>query len=135
MAITDTSLMALMREKLNYLGQKQAVTADNVANANTPGYKAKDLKPFSFADAMKQAGKAENGGMKITNPNHIVPASMEGVNAGTRKMVSYETLPSGTSVDLEQQMSEVSKTTMDYQGIMAIYKKFSLMLKSAVGAK
>ena len=130
MSISDTGLRRLMREKLAYLSQRQALLAENVASANIPGYKAKDLKTFTFGDAMNEA---QGGGMKVTDPRHIVPASMAGANAASARMKAVETLPSGTTVDLEQQMMEVSKTAIDYQALLAVYQKFSLMFKNTIG--
>lgn len=130
MSMTDGGVMSLLSGKMSYLGQKLTVHAQNVANANTPDYKAKELKPFtSFSEAMDQA----SNGMKVTDNKHITPASMSGANAGTKKARSFETVPTGNSVDLEQQMMEVSSTTMDYQATVSIYQKMLGMMKSAIG--
>ena len=129
MALTDSGLLRLMTEKMAYLGQRQAVLAQNVANANTPGFKAKDLAPFSFNDALKEA----SAGMVVTDPRHIVPASMAGVNASTKKAHSFETVPSGNSVELEQQMMQVSETAVDYQAVTSVYHKIMGLFKTAIG--
>ena len=129
MALTDSGLLRLMTEKMAYLGQRQAVLAQNVANANTPGFKAKDLAPFSFNDALKEA----SAGMRVTDPRHIVPASMAGVNATTKKAHSFETVPSGNSVELEQQMMQVSETAVDYQAVTSVYHKIMGLFKTAIG--
>ena len=130
MSLTDGGVMSLLSGKMAYLGQKLSVHAQNVANADTPSYKAKELKPFvPFSEALDEASK----GMKVTDQKHIIPASMAGANAGTKKARSFETVPSGNSVDLEQQMMEVSSTTMDYQATVSIYQKMLTMMKSAIG--
>ncbi len=130
MSLMDGGILSLMSQKMSYLGQKQAVLAQNVANANTPAYKAKELMPFaSFADTLKSA----SSGMAVTNDRHITPASMAGVNAATKTMKSFEVLPTGNSVDLEQQMMEVSKTTVEFQADASIYQKFMGLLKLAIG--
>ena len=129
MALTDSGLLRLMTEKMAYLGQRQAVLAQNVANANTPGFKAKDLAPFSFNDALKEA----SAGMRVTDPRHIVPASMAGVNATTKKAHSFETVPSGNSVELEQQMMQVSEMAVDYQAVTSVYHKIMGLFKTAIG--
>ena len=132
MSLMDGGILSLMTQKLSYLGQRESVLAQNVANANTPGYKAKDLTPFgTFAEALKSANTG--AGMVVTDAKHIVPASMAGVNASSKKAHSYETVPSGNSVDLEQQMMEVSKTTMEYQADASIYHKFMGLLRVAIG--
>lgn len=127
MSFSDSGILRLMSEKMSYLGQKQTVLAQNVANANTPGYKAREIEGFTFSTALKEAG----GGIKVTDAKHITPASMAGVNAGTQKMRSFETVPSGNSVDLEQQMMEVSQTNVDFQATASIYSKFMALLRMA----
>ncbi|MDD3182715.1 MAG: flagellar basal body rod protein FlgB [Alphaproteobacteria bacterium] len=130
MSMMEGGILSLMKDKLAYLGQRQAVLAQNVANANTPGYKAKALSPFtSFAQEMQ----AVSNGMQVTNDKHIVPASMSGVNATTKKMRSFEVTPTGNSVDLEQQMSEVTATNIEYQADTSILHKFMSMMRLAVG--
>ena len=44
----DIPLLAMLKGRLGYLSDRQRVIAENVANANTPGYQARDLKAFSF---------------------------------------------------------------------------------------
>jgi flagellar basal-body rod protein FlgB len=115
------NLDTLLKERIIYLNQRQSVLAENVANADTPGYKTRDLTPFTFDDALKQA----DVGMTVTDPRHIIPASMSGVNGKTTKVKTIETLPDGNSVDLEGEMMKVSETSVDYQTVTSIYKSIS----------
>jgi flagellar basal-body rod protein FlgB len=128
MSSSISGLFDLLTQKMSYLNQKQAVIAENVANVDTPGYKQLELKAFSFGDALKQAGSS----MATTDPRHIVPASMAGTNAQTVKSKDTEVLPSGNTVDIEQQMAEVSKTSVDYQTMTAIYHKMTGLFKIAI---
>lgn len=127
-------LDALLTQKMYYLNKRQSVLAENVANSDTPGYKAKDLAPFTFDDALKQASV----GMATTDTRHIVPASMAGLNAKTIRAKTYETTLSGNSVDLENQMMEVSKTAVEYDAITSIMRKidklFDIALKGSSGS-
>ena len=128
MTINSSNLIDLLTQKMSYLNQKQSVLAENVANANTPGYKELELAPFSFGDAMKQAQVT----MAVTNPGHIVPASMAGTNERTTKVKSYDTVPTGNSVNVEQQMMDVSKTSVEYQTVTSLLKKITGLFKIAV---
>jgi len=128
MSMSDSGLLSLLTQKMAFLNQRSSVLAENVANANTPGYKAKDLAPFTFDDAMNQL----NVGMAVDDPRHIVPAGMAGVNSKTVKAKSYETLPNGNSVDLEQQMMQVSDTSVNYQTVTAIYRQITSWFRIAV---
>ena len=129
----SVNLDALLKEKISYLNQRQAVLAENVANADTPGFKARDLTPFTFDSALKQASFE----MTTTDPHHIIPASMSGVNNKSVKIKTNETLPSGNSVDLEQEMMKVSSNSVDYQTVTSIYKSigewFNIALKGSSG--
>lgn len=126
MEMSGDNLMRLLTQKMNYLNQRSSVLAENVANANTPTYKAKDLEAFTFGKALNEVG------FKTTDPKHIIPASMAGVNAKSVNAKSYETLPSGNSVDLEQQMLQVSENSVNYQLITNIYKQVTGWFRTAV---
>ncbi len=123
-----TGVFDLLSQKMSYLSRKQAVLAENVANVDTPKYQQLELKPFSFGDALKQAGT----GMRVTDPRHIVPGSMAGANAQTVRSKDTEVLPSGNTVDVEKQMMEVSKTSMDYQTMTSLYRKMTQLFKIAI---
>jgi flagellar basal-body rod protein FlgB len=128
MSSSVSGLFDLLTQKMSYLNQKQGVLAENVANVDTPGYKQLEMQPFTFGDAMRQASI----GMAVTDPHHIVPASMAGVNAKTFASKNGEVSPSGNSVDIESQMMEVSKTAVDYQTMTSIYHKMTGLFKISI---
>ncbi|MDR3424483.1 MAG: flagellar basal body rod protein FlgB [Alphaproteobacteria bacterium] len=128
MSSSISGLFDLLTKKMSYDNQKQSVLSENVANADTPGYKQLELKSFSFGDALKNTGFS----MTVTDPRDIVPASMAGANAKTVQSKDTQVTPSGNSVDLEGQMMEVSKTSVDYQTMTSIYRKMISMINIAV---
>lgn len=128
MAATNSELLNLLVQKMAYLNRKQALHAQNIANANTPGYKARELAPFTFNDALKQAGV----GMAVTDPRHIVPASMAGTNAASSKVRSYEVSPDKNAVDVEQEALKVSTTGIEYQMVTSIFHKVAGFFKIAL---
>ncbi len=128
MNTSNNGLMGLLYARMDYLSQKQKVYSQNVANASMPGYKARDVAPFSFGDAMKSA----RIGMEVTDAKHIVPASLAGVNAATVKVRDYETSPDGNAVDVEQEMMKVSQTGVEYQLVTGLYRKMTGLFKIAL---
>ena len=58
MDIANIPLLGMLRERMSWLTARQDTLAQNVANADSPGYLARDLKPISFEDMMKKI----NGG-------------------------------------------------------------------------
>lgn len=125
MVSVNPGLMDLLVKKMAYLNQAQTVHAENVANANTPGYQALEVAPFTFDDALKQA----NVGMTVTDPRHIVPASLSGAN-------SVAVRPKGSSgkesTDVEMESTKVSQTGIEYQMITSIYHKLAGLFKIAL---
>src|SRR5690242_3309538 len=70
MAIDQIPLFSMIKGRLGYLSQRERLIAQNVANADTPGFMPKDLKPFTVkADSGAQAG----GGLAPvrTDPGHL----------------------------------------------------------------
>ena len=80
MELGDIPLFAMLKSRLGYLSDRQRVIAENVANANTPGYAPHDLKPFSF-QAQVQAAAAGPGAMAVTEPGHMLPPRAASANA------------------------------------------------------
>ncbi len=128
MSENNVGLMDVLIQKMSYLNQKQMVHAENIANASTPGYKARQVAPFTFNDALKQASV----GMATTNERHIVPASMSGANAATKIVKSYDSSPDGNAVDVEQESMNSSKTNVEYQMITTVYKKMMSLFRIAL---
>ncbi len=140
MDLGDIPLFAMLKSRLGYLTERQKVIAENVANANTPGYIAQDLKPFNFQSHVQAAsgGGASGvsvaatpaGTLAVTQPGHMqAPGSRPGVKAVTTPD-SEKTLD-GTSVVLEDQMVKLTDTRMDYNAAIGFYQQSLSMLKTA----
>ena len=57
----EAGLFNAMQGKLDYLKQRQKVLSKNIANADTPGYKAQDIEPIDFNRKAKEGGAFTNG--------------------------------------------------------------------------
>lgn len=123
-----------MQQNLSYLNQRQDVLSQNVANANVPGYEAKDLKPLSFQSYMTGTGHQSEVKVQTTNANHI-----SGTNhAGNYPMVRQdrkagEVTPTGNNVVIEDEVLKMSKNSLEYQQTTNLYRKMIEMLKTAIG--
>ena len=69
MNLPDVPLLSMLRERMNWLHQRQDVLSQNVANADTPGYVARDLKPLDFEEALGATGGG--AALMTTNTRHI----------------------------------------------------------------
>jgi flagellar basal-body rod protein FlgB len=129
MAITDLPLVSMLKSKLHWHQARQKVLAENVANANTAGFKPLDLKEPGFAEALKGAIPLER-----TSPLHIGFGARPS-EAETTKSARFETRPSGNAVNLEDEMLKVSSNQSEYQLATSLYQKSLSMLRTAVGGR
>jgi flagellar basal-body rod protein FlgB len=119
----------LINKRLSWLSQRQDLLAQNVANADTPGYKARDLKEPSFADLVR--GTSGTIRPVATQPGHIVsPQSGRWTVADD---TSTTPTLNGNTVDMENELIKVSKTGIDYQFAINLYRKQIGMIKTALG--
>ncbi len=130
MDLGNLGLFKLMARKMDWLTQRQEVVSQNIANADTPDYKGKDLKPFTFRDAL---GDSRRLTPTATNASHLAGTRGEGGMAQEQRIRNpYETAPDGNNVVLEDQMMRMSQNSMDYQTITNLYRKQVAMIKSAI---
>jgi flagellar basal-body rod protein FlgB len=126
-------LLGLFTDKMDYLTQRQGVIGTNIASANTPGYKPKDLVGFDTI-LQKKLSVTTSGEVVRTNAKH-----MSGVSGGngtyktTTQKDPYEVKPSGNAVVIEQQLTQLAQTNSDYAMVTGLYKKMVGLLKTAIG--
>ncbi|MGH6797198.1 MAG: flagellar basal body rod protein FlgB [Roseiarcus sp.] len=134
MDLTQIPLFKAMAKRLAWLSQRQTVLAENVANANTPGYQAADLKPLDFGTLVSGAGKSLK--LAATAPGHFAggPGTTGTGFARETPASASERGLNGNSVGLEDQMMKVSQTATDYAFTASLYKKQIALLKAAIGA-
>ncbi|WP_026792406.1 flagellar basal body rod protein FlgB [Pleomorphomonas oryzae] len=136
MSMTDLPVLQALKGKLRFHETRQKVLAENVANAETPGYTARDIKaPDFFRVAVD--GDADAGvSTVLTNPMHIAgPAIGNGTPFRPEKVGGYDVTPDGNAVSLEDQMMKVTSNQMDFQTVTSLYQRSLGLLKTAVGKK
>jgi flagellar basal-body rod protein FlgB len=135
MNITEMPLMAMLKQRMSWLSARQNVLAQNVANADTPGFAAKDLKPVDFSDVLKGATASGQfkGGLAVTDPRHIALNTASGTDFADVASPDSESNPNGNTVSLEQEMIRVSDTQAEYQAASNLYAKAVDMMKTAIG--
>jgi len=125
-------LLSALTEKMKWHQARQSLLAENVANAETPGYKGRDLKAFGFEEHMQQLSTAKIETV-ATQPMHISVAGTDADGFGARQMNNFEVTPEGNGVTLEDEMMKVTSNQLDYQTITAVYTRSLRILKTALG--
>lgn len=133
MDIGHIPLFAAFSKRMAWLTQRQTVLAENVANANTPGYLAKDLKPLDFKSLVGNANGTSNGALRLAADQlgHIAPAGAN--NAAAVIQLPDDRSLSGNGVSLESQMMKVSTNASEYALVTTLYKQNISMIKTVLG--
>jgi flagellar basal-body rod protein FlgB len=124
---THIGLFDLAEQRLAWVDRRQAVLAQNIANANTAGFKPHDLRPFAAALAT-----AHTVAPMRTQANHL---------AGTKATASPDEVidrthlqaPDGNAVALDEQLVKVADTQAAHALVTTIYRMYLGMFSMALG--
>jgi len=134
MELTNLPVFGLMRQRMSWLNQRQEVIAQNVANADTPKYRAHDLKTFDFKEVIRQnRPKFQQVNLRVTKESHISGSrGQSGSSYFKEENVRrpYETAPDGNQVILEEQMIKMNETVTNHNLITRIYRKQLSMFRT-----
>jgi flagellar basal-body rod protein FlgB len=128
MTLDDIPVFAMLKSRLSYLSDRQQVIAQNVANSDTPGYTAMDLKPFTVQG---QGGGVQPIAATLTSPMHMSPPSTAGAGSQPVATPDSETTLNGNSVVLEEEMMKMTQARMDYDAAIGFYQQSLTMLQTA----
>lgn len=141
MDLGDIPIFQAMKRQMKHLMAERKVISENIANADTPGYVAKQLDSPDFsaivASLDQQNSRAAAGArptrMAATKAGHVSGA-MSGGNARESEVDKYEVNPDGNSVVLEEEMIRAADNQMQYDLVTQLYKKNLTLLKAAIKA-
>ncbi|CAI9402483.1 Flagellar basal body rod protein FlgB [Pleomorphomonas sp. T1.2MG-36] len=136
MSMTDLPVLQALKGKLRFHETRQKVLAENVANAETPGYRARDIKAPDFFRMAVEGERDEGVSTVLTSPMHIAgPLIDNSTPFRPEKVGGYEVTPDGNAVSLEDQMMKVTGNQMDFQTVTSLYQRSIGLLKTAVGKR
>ena len=121
-----TDLFALGARRLDWLAFREATIARNVANADTPGFRPRDVKGFEETLA------AQSTRLARTNPAHFVdaPGGVDPTRVG--QTPGWETTLSGNAVSLEQEIARSAETVRQAGVASATMKAFHRLALATV---
>ena len=125
-----------LKNKMQWHQARQGVLSQNIANAATPDYVAKDMRAPSGDSLMKPLKMASSMSFAtfVTNSKHIQAAIAPSAIGGmARTSGSFEITPDGNSVVLEEQMSKIAGNQMDYEAATSLYTSNLGLLRTAMG--
>lgn len=133
MDIKNIALFQAMGAKMNYLSTRQGVLAQNIANADTPEYRARDLTDVDFGAILQDVTGSKKVRVERTNPNHMMPGGNIDDPRNMKSRMTYEVAPDDNAVIIEEQMIKATQTTMDYNLMTNLMRKNVGMIQTALG--
>ena len=133
-AASGLGLLDLAQKRLQWLGARQSVLAENVANADTPGWVPRDVR--SFADLLGGAGlQSTEVGVSASALEQTSVMHLPGLVTGDQgeALLRGEKAPDGNQVSLDQQMERIAETDSQHEAVSAIYMKYLGMFRTVLG--
>lgn len=126
-----SSITSALFDNLNFRAERQKVISSNIANINTPNYKTKEL---TFESELKNAQNTPILNLSQTQGNHLPNIENRNQNAGPSLMQvkGLEEQNDGNNVNLDTQMSEMSKNKVLFDAVQAAIKKDSTLFRSVI---
>ena len=121
-----------MQDALNLRAYRQQILASNIANADTPNYKARDI---DFAKELQRAQGVQAGrlGMAATSANHL-QASGSMLNAQALYRTPVQPSIDGNTVDMDVERAQFADNAIHYQFVLdRISSKMKTMLAAIRG--
>ena len=124
MDLLSTGIFELAERRLAWADERQQVLAQNVANANTPGYEPRDLPPFQSVLGELSASLTE------TNPLHL--ASLGGAQSASHPRPAARS-PDGNAVAIDEQLTQIADTDSMHELAINLYHTYMGMFRTAFG--
>jgi flagellar basal-body rod protein FlgB len=133
---TNMTVFSLMKARLQMLGERQKIIAENVANVSTPGYTPRDVDQDAFAATLERmAGRANAAAsappLTVTQAGHMAPAGSSRAGVVAARSPDSETTLDGNSVVVEEQMMKIAETRTDFETMVGLYQKSLGLLRLA----
>ncbi len=122
----------IVDEKLKYLSQRHQVLASNLANVDTPGYRAKDVQAPDFRKLLA----ASVGALPVarTHSAHLAGTPIAATDYRTVTRATTDELnPNGNNVSAEEEMQKIAVNASDYQLTLGIEQGMDRLFNIALG--
>ncbi|WLI77023.1 flagellar basal body rod protein FlgB [Kosakonia sp. H02] len=109
--------LRFQQEALNLSAQRQEILAANIANADTPGYQARDIDFASELKKVMERGRAETSGVSLalTSSRHIPAQAMSTPSADLLYRIPDQPSMDGNTVDMDRERTQFADNSVKYQ--------------------
>lgn len=138
MAGTPNLLQGIERA-MQHLSGRQKVVAQNIANSETPGFKAREVDAPDFGTLLN----VQQGGPRVARPRISITSGMAALGASQPRSAgnvvldpdTMETKPDGNNVTLEEQLLKMGEIQADFTALTNLYRKQLSLMKTATSSR
>ncbi|MCY0869558.1 MAG: flagellar basal body rod protein FlgB [Firmicutes bacterium] len=137
MSISESTLLGVLQNALQASQLRQSAYANNIANANTPGYKRETVHFDSMLQASLGAGGQAASLPMLTNSSRDLTESVNPVDVTPQVVTDDATSVSGNAnnVNLDAEMSAMAANQIDYGALVQeLNDQFSLLRTAITGS-
>jgi len=122
----DDAVIRQLQESLGRLSMRASVVASNLANVDTPGYRAQRVR---FAEELGKVGGLE---MSRTERGHLAPKTSGPTRATVYEAAASRVRQDGNTVDVDQEMTALAAVQGRYNAATQIVRKRLALMRYAV---
>lgn len=131
MSISFDKALGIHEKALGFRAQRAEVLANNIANADTPNYKARDLE-FSAVLAAQKGQPQDGFGVAVTSSKHIAVQGMEIADPGLRFRTPAHASLDQNTVDAQVEQAAYAENAIDFQASFTLLNSKFRGLMSAL---
>lgn len=130
-----SGLTDALAQAMRHLSERQRVIAQNIANSDTPGYRAQELAEPKASFAAMIDGRIVTARPHVTLSEGMRRLGARQTSGGALipdPSIS-EVKPDGNTVTLEDQVLKMGQIQADYAALTGLYRKQMALVRSALG--
>jgi flagellar basal-body rod protein FlgB len=138
--VTQTGVDAVLEKVVAFTEGRHCVLAENIANIDTPGYRAKQLDAKLFQASLQKAIQEKGGDrdrplrIEATRQFHTDEQGMLQVTP-TLKPPENVLFHDGTNASIERQMAELAENTLMHQAAVELQRQRISLIKQAIAGR
>jgi flagellar basal-body rod protein FlgB len=133
MSINFDNALGISQQALNFRAKRAEVLANNIANADTPNYKARDMDFSDVLAAQAEKGTKGGFGLDVTNSKHI---DASGFDSAADNTLKYRTASSPSldqnTVDTQMEQSSYAQNSVEFNASFTLLNAKFKGLVSAI---
>lgn len=134
-SLFNSSTIPVLEKVVAFTEARHNVLAGNIANIDTPGYRAQDLSPLRFQNQLKEAieTRREEASHPAASPG-MTPSGLENEDPFAALHDNMKSLlyHDGSDNDLERQVTELTKNQLQYNLAVTIMTNQFRLLQAAI---